>query len=763
MDHPEPISKRSIDIPQCRKGFSLDEARIFVDKVMEVFRHLDDMSDLRSMYETGKQLSRVYFDCHSIRTELAQQLTNSDYPAFASKMMKKLNNMGVFKNDDIWFSSFYFYNTTWNFSDTWPEFATALGLAGLPNLLNLNIGHQPYLENLGSKNVYYLIKASLSIIHNIAKVPGNTHYFGSDSVKHSLIQMAKREEEFLRCVSILCLAHLIQETEFDLVHSNGLDLLDSLLKYINLARLSEKRRCHGFQVCDLLGTLNAFVIHDQVKLKLLNLNSNMDQSQVMPDNSSVINNSNNGELNHDTNCLTWLKEIIELGMTLNVTNLALKEAEEAVKILWHLVFFLNSNLIGQKLLNWLNDIISTNHTTSTANNSITGLRRALESIKWQLNHMFKSNVQLNHVGVSASTQCGPILLCFAPSNRLIVSRIGDRLKDQNFPLTNYSLSNDDISFNEACAVGMSVLAANGSSQKQWLDIIGKASVLVVFMSDSFRLSPGCRLEVEHFIESNPEGYFRPIIPIVLQPKFKPTGWLSRLVQRTPIDFNGKRDPEASYEALIVQLREAYSEVKNYVDQMASATISTSGANAELRQSFAHVPDFNAMDGGAIPHLSGRNSTTGAPSHCNHNVHPMYDVAYPKVPMTNQRLLATNAWRYAIRPEVRTWSANKVSSWLKFRSFGHISSTIVGGIDGIMLSQLAGLRLWAPEYFNNCIRTEFGLGLAESLRFLEALDELAPEDDDDENHKYDTGNGVVNEDCLDRRSHVGSVDGAASRA
>ncbi|CAH8640631.1 unnamed protein product [Heterobilharzia americana] len=358
MDHPEPISKRPLEIPQCRKGFTLEEARNFVDQIMEVFRSLDDMSDLRSMYETGKQLSRAYFDCHSCRVELAQHLTNCDYPAFASKMMKKLNNMGVFKNDDIWFSSFYFYNTTWNFSDIWPEFATALATAGLPNLLNLNIGHQPYLENLSSKNVYYLIKASLSIIHNIARVPGNIHYFSSESVRQALLHLAQREEEFLRCVSTLCLAHIITESEIHLItdtSAGGIDLLRILFGYVTSARVSEKRRCHGFQVLELLSAVAALSVHDPIKASLL---SSSVGGNLMP-------GVNNQGSEHGMTCLSLLKESIETALLPNSSPVSVREAEEAVRILWNTVFdpSVCTGVLQTQLSGWLSETMI-NHATS---------------------------------------------------------------------------------------------------------------------------------------------------------------------------------------------------------------------------------------------------------------------------------------------------------------------------------------------------------------------------------------------------------------
>lgn len=770
MDHPEPITKRPVEIPQCRKGFTLEEARAFVDQVMEVFRSLEDMSDLRSMYETGKQLSRAYFDCHAYRAELAQHLTNCEYPAFASKMMKKLNNMGVFKNDDIWFSSFYFYNTTWNFSDTWPEFATALATAGLPNLLNLNIGHQPYLENLSSKNVYYLIKASLSIIHNIARVPGNTHYFTSDSVRQALLHLAQREEEFLRCVSTICLAHIITESETPLVtetSSGGIDLARILFSYINSARVSEKRRCHGFQVIEFLGALSAFSVHDPIKPSLI-------QNTFNTPGTGATTNSD-----HNSTCIGLLKDLIEVALVSSAGAVALREAEEAIHILWNLTFDSSESSAASQnqLKTWLLEVIA----NPNAGVHLTkAMLRALEAAQWKLNHVPTAVHQ-------GPTECGPILFSFAPSNRLAVSRIADRIRESNLPVTNLPFNNNEIiALPEANAVGLSMCACSTASQAQWLEAVEQSSVLVVCLSDAYRLSPGCRMEAEYFMSTGTDSHPKPIVPIVLQPKLKPTGWLSRLTTRHPIDFNGKRDPEASYDALVSQLKDLVADARKRAEAEAAAQAAASTAqrhpSLDSKRHLAIAGDTGlntvANTDGQLNHVCanptvGIRTTSGLslkredglsgptpfgfPSKLQNHLTvpvPIHPAGMIGPGMT--RPIATSAWRHVIRPEVRNWSTSTVATWLRFRGLGHVPVQMAGGIDGVLLSQLAGLRIWAPEYFTQSLRGELGLGFADSLRFLEALDELAP--DEEEVKKVDG-----EEDLVDGHPHVNSVEGAASRA
>ncbi|KAG5443805.1 hypothetical protein CSKR_100033 [Clonorchis sinensis] len=757
MDHPEPISKRPMDIPQCRKGFTLEEARAFIDQVMDVFHGLEDMSDLRSMYETGKQLSRAYFDCHTYRAELAQHLTSCDYPAFASKMMKKLNNMGVFKNDDIWFSSFYFYNTTWNFSDTWPDFATALAAAGLPNLLNLNIGHQPYLENLSSKNVYYLIKASLSIIHNIARVPGNTHYFTSESVRQALLHLAQREEEFLRCVSTLCLAHIITESEAHLImdtSSGGIDLPRVLFGYINSARVSEKRRCHGFQVIELLCALSAFSVHDTVKANLVSIS-------IPPTGGPT---SDQGSA-----CISLLKDLIEAAVHPSPSTVSIKEAEEAIRILWNLTVETSSltSSTQNQMKTWVGEVLNN---PAVPNHFTKAMVRALEAIHWKLCHTVPAAIR------EEPAECGSVLFSFAPSNRVAVSRVADRLREANLPISNVPFVSESIALPEASLVGLSMCACNTATRTQWLECIDQSAIMVVCLSDAYRLSPGCRLEAEYFISTGSDIRPRPIIPIVLQPKLKPTGWLTRLSNRHIIDFNGKRDTEASYETLINQLRELVAEARKRAEAAAHAAAIATARHPSI-DSKRHMaiagdtgiagmsnadPNVNHLNGGPI----GGNRAASVLSVKREDALPAPAAhGFPSKaidPSMNlgalsglaSRPIPTNAWRQVIKPEVRTWSTSTVATWLRFRGLGHVPANMAGGIDGILLSQLAGLRLWAPEYFTQSLRSDLGLSFADSLRFLEALDELAPDDDEKKLQESSDGIGL--------NAHVNAMDGPIAR-
>ncbi|EUB63907.1 hypothetical protein ECG_06502 [Echinococcus granulosus] len=756
MDHPEPISKRVPEIPQCRKGFTLEEARGFVDAVMQVFHSLEDMTDLRSMYETGKQLSRLYFDCHQYRVELAEYLTSLEYPAFASKMMKKLNNMGVFKNDNIWFSSFYFYNTTWNFSEIWPDFATALANAGLPNLLNLNIGHQPYLDNLPSKNVYYLVKASLSIIHNIARVPGNVHCFSTDPVKSALTNKFLREEEFLRCISDLCLAYIVNDNDTNLMTQlingappNNSSVLQGLVDHVVTAKASEKRRCHGFQVSELLSAIATLAVNDSIKPDILSVSVNQAGERIT---------------------ITQLaKEAIEAAAQTTPSLMVIREAEEVARLLWNLSLDPRapnpSSEMNLQVANWLSGLIKEGKISSLPSH----VAKALEAVSARLTLP---------VPASISPGQGIFLISFAPVNRMAAVKIAERLQAAGLPVSTLEAPDSDNALPDSSAVGMSGAYSASTSFSHWRKMIDSASAIVVCASEAYRLSPGCRYEIECVrpglsspsnISGGDSSFKQPsryILPVYLQPKYKPSGWLGDLLAgQVVLDLSGRKDLDVGFENFTLQAQNLYAEVKQ--------TLGSMMAN-DRKGSLSAIPagapsQTNHVDGlisGSLRKIS--NEYVSCTTSLGRDGSLPKGIAQPKGPFYGPVSGAPSPdaimriRKSAVRAEVRSWSTNTVSQWLKFRGLGQILQ-VTGAFDGLLLSQLAAMRFWAPEYFARSLQTELHLSFIDGLRLIEALDELSPGSGVGEADGFTGPSGEANyDDRADAFSHVSGCDNMSGR-
>nr|CDS31391.1 expressed conserved protein [Hymenolepis microstoma] len=752
MDHPEPISKRVPEIPQCRKGFTLEEARSFVDAVMQVFHSLEDMTDLRSMYETGKQLSRLYFDCHQYRVELAEYLTNHEYPAFASKMMKKLNNMGVFKNDNIWFSSFYFYNTTWNFSEIWPDFATALANAGLPNLLNLNIGHQPYLDNLPSKNVYYLVKASLSIIHNIARVPGNVHCFATDAVKSALTNKFLREEEFLRCISDLCLAYIVNDSDTNLMTqfingtpANNSSVLQGLVDHVVTAKTSEKRRCHGFQVSELLSAIATLAVNDSIKPDVLSVSVNQ-----------------TGEF---INITQLIREAIEAAILPNPSLIAIREAEEAARLLWTLSLDPRApnpaSELNSQIGSWLAGLIKDGKLSTLPSH----IAKSLEAVSARLTVPPPSVI---------SPGQGSFLISFAPVNRMAAVKIAERLLSVGLPVNTIETPESDNVLPDASAVGMSGVYATSTSFAQWKKAIDAASIVVVCASESYRLSPGCRYEIECIRpglspanaasggDASVKQADRHILAVYLQQKYKPTGWLGDLLNGQVVhDLSGRRDIDVGFENFVIQAQNLYAEMKQALgsmlanDRRGSLSALTTGA---LSTQINHV---DGLIPGALRKIS--NDYVSCTTSLGRDGSLPKGSAQPKGPFYGPVSAAPSPEaimrfrKTAVRPEVRNWSNNTVYQWLKFRGLGQIVQ-VTGAFDGVLLSQLAAMRFWAPEYFARSLQSELHLSFIDGLKLIEALDELSPNGGMGDEEGFA---GTGDDDRPDAYSHVSGMDNMGS--
>ena len=77
------------------------------------------------------------------------------------KMLKTLNGIGIFKNDDVWFPTYYTYNTMWNFTDASNKLAQALADNDAVRLLTLNCGHKPYINAIHSKVIYHYMSMNV--------------------------------------------------------------------------------------------------------------------------------------------------------------------------------------------------------------------------------------------------------------------------------------------------------------------------------------------------------------------------------------------------------------------------------------------------------------------------------------------------------------------------------------------------------------------------------------------------------------------------
>ncbi|KAK7481464.1 hypothetical protein BaRGS_00027315, partial [Batillaria attramentaria] len=216
-----------------------------------------------------KMLGDFYWDYSSNRKEIGDALSECGYAGLTVKMLKTMNTMGIFKNDDIWFPTYYTYNTAWNYSDASDKLAKSLAEADAVRLMTLNLGHKPYLSAMQSKNVYYVLKASLSTLHNIARCPDVRHYFKDNKTAEVIIPFITMKDEFLKALSMLTLAYIVEEEE-------NAKLIDETGTIVQIVRWVEKaienpakRRFRGFAPWELVQGLDKLAVNDANKMKVV--------------------------------------------------------------------------------------------------------------------------------------------------------------------------------------------------------------------------------------------------------------------------------------------------------------------------------------------------------------------------------------------------------------------------------------------------------------------------------------------------------------
>ncbi|KAF6767878.1 hypothetical protein AHF37_06760 [Paragonimus kellicotti] len=578
------INTDSLVIPRCRAEYTLKEARKFIDDIMTILKRLDDLADLIPLYRTTKQLNRTFTICPQLRIPLAKYLNKCRFPALATKLIKRLNNIGVFMSDGTWFSTFYLYSIAWNYTDSDPEFATALAVAGISRLLNLNFGHLPYLENINSKNVYFLIKASLSILHNIVKVPGNRDMGQYTEGRDALINILKfKGEESLRCIASLCLAHTLNQTDINLVfnyETGQPDLLQLLLGHIYSANASTRRKHHGFPVSVIMNALSVFSVNKPVQPLLLRTNVETFSKSTRPQSIPPIS------------CVKFLLKLTETFVSPVSTEEAEKEAYAATCIIYHLMF--NHEIRNeQKVVETINHIRDLSLYPTVIDKPDKALSRLLESILWQAVQPPLPTKFVKYK-LPEPSYCGPIVMSYAPINRPAVAYFVDQLRAAGLPVWN-DTENTVLDQNNAQQTCLSALAGTVMDHKGWLQSLNQATLMIVCLSDAYRINPGCRSEVEYFISANTESHPKMIIYIILPPKFTPNGWIAELPEiNEALDFTHRKTFISTLQQLVTLAGKLYGIV------VADGPLESVTYNSqESQKGYISVEDLNGLKSASI--------------------------------------------------------------------------------------------------------------------------------------------------------------------
>jgi hypothetical protein len=89
---------------------------------------------------------------------------------------------------------------------------------------------------------------------------------------------------------------------------------------------------------------------------------------------------------------------------------------------------------------------------------------------------------------------------------------------------------------------------HGSTLECMAHAVEQSCIVIICMSEKYKQSPNCQSEAEYAYRLK-----KPFVPILLQSKYKPDGWLGMLLgTRLYIDFT-KNDFESNYKKLVKEI------------------------------------------------------------------------------------------------------------------------------------------------------------------------------------------------------------------
>ncbi|XP_076455483.1 uncharacterized protein LOC143290078 [Babylonia areolata] len=225
-------------------------------------------------------------------------------------------------------------------------------------------------------------------------------------------------------------------------------------------------------------------------------------------------------------------------------------------------------------------------------------------------------------------------------------------------------------------VWMDVEHMTGSTLEAMALAVERASVCLICMSDKYKASPSCRTESEYIFRLHKE-----IVPLRLQPGYRPDGWLGILVgSHLYFDFSNEDLYRSSLPKLIKELGQRG---KIHLPPVAKTSTSTNGDE----------PDTV---------LERRDSVRLSRHAHGASRDPSRD--------------------YGKEATVEQWAHGDVVKWLADHKLGQVSDRF-SSIDGPLLLEMRRVRKVAPEFFYRTLQHDLRMDLATALRFSQMLGKL----------------------------------------
>ncbi|XP_046574512.1 uncharacterized protein LOC124282547 [Haliotis rubra] len=236
--------------------------------------------------------------------------------------------------------------------------------------------------------------------------------------------------------------------------------------------------------------------------------------------TGLAKNDTNKKVLWEKGAVPILTEIMKFGSD--------EEKEYAVKCIWELSFdktnkeIFNENKELQQLLQELKS------------SSSTGVSKAAAGALWVLAMEENNNTTLTGgLEGRSGSYGGHVMISYQWTDQKLVLKIKESLRQKGYK------------------IWMDVDHMEGSTLQAMAEAVQNASVVLVCMSERYKLSQNCRSEAEYAFSLE-----KKIVPLLMQRAYKPDGWLG-MIKGTKLffDFSGKYPYDQKLTDLVKELGE----------------------------------------------------------------------------------------------------------------------------------------------------------------------------------------------------------------
>nr|XP_022304912.1 uncharacterized protein LOC111111976 isoform X2 [Crassostrea virginica] len=422
------------------KNLKDEEVLVKLVEIVQALRGLKEYDRGETM-KILKSIGDTYWSYRAIRKKIGDVLTDEGFAEITMKILKTLNGKGIFKNDSIWFPVYYCFNTMWNYSDASLKLAKSIAENDGVRFFTINCDHEPYLKNLHSKNVYYVVKASMSILHNISRTTDIHHHFKDNGTTEVMLKFATWKDltyEMLKVMSLLTLAHIVEEEDNDkLIDETG--AIECCVKYVQKALTSQKRRHLGFTPHELMDGMSKLAVNDKNKKKIV-----------------------------DAGALPIFLDMLK--------GDHVEEQAITARALWTLSF---DKDVCQQIIEFPEMMERLEALRSSGDKEVT------KNVNGAL-FVLKGENDVSKRPKSAKKNKGHVFISYSWNEKEIVMKLRERLKK------------------EGVEVWIDVERMGGSTLSAMAEAVENAAVVLICMSEKYKQSPNCRLEAEYTFQMRKE-------------------------------------------------------------------------------------------------------------------------------------------------------------------------------------------------------------------------------------------------------------------